>query len=58
MDVLKYELTKNKIEIPNFLSKCINLKKEIPELRKLKEKKSVNSNAFLIEEAMKILEIP
>jgi len=57
MDLLKFELTRNKIEIPAYLNKWVNLKKEIPEMRKKKEKKNVNS-LYLIEEAMRILEIP
>lgn len=57
MDLLKYELARCKIDIPKYLNKWTDLKKEVPELRKKKEKKNCN-NLFLIDEAMRILEIP
>lgn len=56
IDLLKLEAVKHGIEFPKNLNHHINLKKEIPELKKAKERKSGNNNK-LIEEALKVLEL-
>lgn len=57
MDLLKFEFARCKIDTPKYFGKWTDLRKEIPEMRKKKEKKNCN-NQYLIEEAMRILEIP